>query len=179
MPTFVMDPESVIVIVGDQVTIMCSAEATPFPPNITWWDGEGAEIIADEIFNISSSITEFRRTRMFSELYFSATDAENRTGNGSVFQCRATVQLDSINRTLTNDSEVANITIAGKDRPSLCTAYYAMYLYLSYLYKYVCNIIVHTYTRGVSHVFLCCVLLCDINSNLTLYITTAVFLQTL
>ena len=183
MPTFVMDPESVIVIVGDQVTIMCSAEATPSPPNITWWDGEGAEIIDDEIFNISSGLTEYRcgrtRTCMVSKLYFNATDAENRTGNGSVFQCRATVQLDSINRTLTNDSEVANITIAGKDRPSLCTAYYAMYLYLSYLYKYVCNIIVHTCTRRVSHVFLCCVLLCDINSNLTLYITTAVFLQTL
>jgi hypothetical protein len=51
----------------------------------------------------------------FSMLNFTATAAENRTGNGTMFQCRATVELDLVNGTsLVNDSEVATITIAGK-----------------------------------------------------------------
>ena len=113
MPMFVMTPESVVVIVGDQVTLMCSAEATPTAPSITWWDGDGAEIIGDQMFDISSGLSE-SGTVTFSMLYFNATAAENRTGNGSMIQCRATVQLNLINRTLVNDSEVAVITIAGK-----------------------------------------------------------------
>ena len=109
---FVMNPESVIVIIGDQVTLMCSAKATPTAPNITWLDGDGVEIINDQIFDVTFGSSESVPLTL-STLSFSATAAENRTGNGSMFQCRATVQLD-LNRTLTNDSEVAAITIAGK-----------------------------------------------------------------
>ena len=119
---FVMNPESVIVIVGDQVTLTCSAEATPTAPTITWLDGDGVEIIDDQIFRISSVLSESGSMNV-STLYFNATAAENRTGNGSMFQCRATVQLDLINRTLTNDSEVATITIAGKIDQSLYIVY--------------------------------------------------------
>ena len=114
MPMFVTNPESDIVIVGYQVTLTCSAEATPTLPNITWWDGDGVEIINDQIFSISPPFSSEYGNETFSMLNFNATAAENRTGNGSMFQCRATVQLDLINRTLVNDSEVATITIAGK-----------------------------------------------------------------
>ena len=109
---FVMNPESIIIIVGDQVTLNCSAEATPTAPTITWLDGDGTEIINDQIFSIYSVPLESGFVNV-SMLSFSATAAENRTGNRSMFQCVATVQLDLINRTLTNGSEVATITIAG------------------------------------------------------------------
>lgn len=117
MPMFIMSPESAIVIIGDQVTLTCSAEATPTRPNITWWDGDGVEIISDQIFNISPPFFPESGTVTVSMVTFNATAAENQTGNGSMFQCRATVQLDLINRTLANDSEVAAITIAGKIHP--------------------------------------------------------------
>ena len=114
MPMFVVNPESVIVIVGDQVTLMCSAEATPTAPTITWLDGDGVEIINDPIFDVTPNSSESVPLSFSSlTLRFNATAAENRTGNGSTFQCRATVQLDPINGTLTNDSEVATVTIAG------------------------------------------------------------------
>lgn len=109
---FTMNPESVIVIVGDQVTLNCSAEATPTEPTITWLDGEGVEIDDNQIFNISSAVLESGFVSV-SMLTFSATAAKSRTGNGSMFQCMATVQLDLINKTLTAGSEVATVTIAG------------------------------------------------------------------
>ena len=112
MPVFVVNPESDIVIVGDQVTLNCSALATPTTPNITWFDRDGAEITTDSIFTITEGVSESGDVRR-SYLSFTATAAGNRTGNGSSFQCEATVQLDAINVTLRNQSNIATITIAG------------------------------------------------------------------
>ena len=109
---FVVNPESTIVIVGDQVILTCSAEAIPTVPTVTWLDGDGVEIIDNQIFDISFDSPEdgYQNVSMLS---FNATAAENRTGNGSMLQCMATVLLEPINRTLMNFSEVATITIAG------------------------------------------------------------------
>ena len=114
MPVFLDNPESTIAVVGDQITLNCSVEATPLIPTITWVDEVGEEIINDGVFTITSFVPEASSSVNVSRLMFSATAAENRTGNGSAFQCVATVQVEEIDRNLTEQSEIAVITIAGE-----------------------------------------------------------------
>ena len=116
MPVFTLDPESTIAIVDDQITLNCSAEAMPIAPYIIWVNGNGERIVDGDIFSISSLLAEDSNS-VTSRLTFTAT-AENSnstgTGNGSEFQCVATVRVEIIDRNLTEESEAANITIAGE-----------------------------------------------------------------
>ena len=111
MPVFLVSPESTIAIVGDQISLSCSAEATPTSPTISWVDRDGMEITSNEIFDITLEASNASVST--SVLSFTAT-AENMTGNGSMFQCVATVLVEPINRTLTNGSDIATLTIAGQ-----------------------------------------------------------------
>ena len=60
-PMFVVDPQNITVVVGDLVSLNCSAQATP-PPYITWMlifsNGTMATIVDDDVFNISVSEEE-------------------------------------------------------------------------------------------------------------------------
>ena len=112
MPTFVRNPEDTIAIVDDVITLTCLAEATPISPLITWVNGNGEPIIDDDVFNISTYLSVESIRSNVSALSFVAT-AYNQTGNGSMFQCVATVLVEPIDRNLTNESEIATLTIAG------------------------------------------------------------------
>ena len=94
MPVFLVSPESTIAIVGDQISLSCSAGATPTVPTISWVDRDGMEITKNEIFNIT-----FNASVSTSVLSFTAT-AENMTGDKSMFQCVATVLVEPINTCL-------------------------------------------------------------------------------
>ena len=107
---FLVDPESTIAISGDLVMLNCSVEATPFIPTITWLDRNGEKIVEDKAFHIMEIVLG---DVVSSTLTFTAT-SENRTENGSTFQCVARVVVEAIDRNLTEESEQANLTIAGE-----------------------------------------------------------------
>ena len=53
-PNFIVNPEDILAVVGDVISLTCSAQATPLPI-ITWEYGNGTAITDDDLFNISSS----------------------------------------------------------------------------------------------------------------------------
>ena len=112
VPTFVRNPENTIAIVDDVITLTCLAEATPISPFITWMSGNGEPIVDDDVFNISTYLSVESVNSNVSALSFTAT-SNNQTGNGSTFRCVATVLVELIDRNLTNESEIATLTIAG------------------------------------------------------------------
>lgn len=71
-PIFVLDPQNTTVTIGNTVTLICSAKATPLP-NITWINQNSNGTVMDEdVFNVSFSTTSDVRT---SELTFVAGQA--------------------------------------------------------------------------------------------------------
>ena len=102
-PNFTVNPEDLLAVVGDFISLTCSAQATPLP-NITWEFSNGTAIMDDNLFNIS-----FSRERDVTTSVLSFDAREDLTSPPVLtFRCVATNDVGNAT------SDTATVTVQSK-----------------------------------------------------------------
>ena len=102
-PNFTVNPENLLAVVGDSISLTCSAQATPVSV-ITWEFNNGTTIIANDLFNINASSKGDVTTSVLSFI-----GREDLAGS-SILMFRCVASNDAGNAT----SDTATVTIQSK-----------------------------------------------------------------
>ena len=101
IPVFITDPNNITQLVGDNVTLFCSARAVP-PPSIVW-QKDGVPLPSDDEMVTSNVVG----VNMSSSLFLSLLQFSDTAG----YSCMASNELVSVQ---SSTSAIAFLTVNGK-----------------------------------------------------------------